>query len=137
MKKANEIQKAFEELNAKYLYALKCLQKANSSLCELNELKTQNESLKAEIARLEKQLAEKPKEIEKLVEVTSENDLVSAARIMARSELNKEDLSESEILEFLRKSSDDEIKRKMGFWAVPLPRDEIKSPTNKKYIGKK
>ena len=137
MKKANEIQKAFEELNAKYLYALKCLQKANSSLCELNELKTQNESLKGEIAQLKKQLAEKPKEIEKLVEVTSENDLVSAAKIMARSELNKEDLSESEILEFLRKSSDDEIKRKMGFWAVPLPRDESKLPTNKKYIGKK
>ena len=57
---------------------------------------------------------------------------------MATSELNKEDLSEAQILELLQKSSEEEVKRKLGFWAVSLPKtDVVKEPTNKKYIGKK
>ena len=47
-------------------------------------------------------------------------------------------LTEEQILEMLQKSSDEEVKRKLGFWAVQLPKaDEDKEPTNKKYIGKK
>lgn len=61
------------------------------------------------------------------------------AKILANSELNKEDLSEQEILELLEKSSEEDVKRKMGFWAVPLPRDDNDSQVNqsKKYIQKK
>ena len=49
-----------------------------------------------------------------------------------------QDLTEQQILEMLQKSSDEEVKRKLGFWAVQLPKTDVeKSPTNKKYIGKK
>ena len=110
--------------------------------------------LNREIGLLQQQLeAEKQKEpvvkeIEKIVEIEKEvpvevekpasGDLKNAAHLMAISELNKEDLSEQQILEMLQKSSDEEVKRKLGFWAVQLPKTDVdKEPTNKKYIGKK
>ena len=110
--------------------------------------------LNREIGLLQQQLeAEKQKEpvvkeIEKIVEIEKEvpvevekpasGDLTNAAHLMAISELNKEDLSEQQILEMLQKSSDEEVKRKLGFWAVQLPKTDVdKEPTNKKYIGKK
>ena len=110
--------------------------------------------LNREIGLLQQQLeAEKQKEpvvkeIEKIVEVEKEvpvevekpasGDLKNAAHLMAISELNKEDLSEQQILEMLQKSSDEEVKRKLGFWAVQLPKTDVdKELTNKKYIGKK
>ena len=110
--------------------------------------------LNREIGLLQQQLqAEKQKEpvvkeIEKIIEIEKEvpveiekpasGDLKTAAHLMAISELNKEDLSEEQILEMLQKSSEEEVQRKLGFWAVQLPQSDVsKEPTNKKYIGKK
>ena len=56
---------------------------------------------------------------------------------MAQSEFNKEDLSEKEIFEMLQKSSEEDVKRKIGFWAMPLPKETDKPDTNKRYLGKK
>lgn len=64
-------------------------------------------------------------------------DMQEAARLMAHSEMNKEDLSESEILEMLQKLSEEEVKRKMGFWAMPLPTGDDDTPANIKYTGKR
>lgn len=107
--KKSEIQKAFDDLNAKYMYALKKLQKAYMLL------------------------EEKPNTVEK----AATGDLREAARLLATSELNKEDLSEDEIYTMLQKSSEDEVKKKIGFWAMPLPTDEENENTQKVYIGKK
>lgn len=113
----NEIQQAFNELNAKYLFALKKLQEAYRLLDEKTSV-------------LEKEV---PVEAER----AAAKDLREAARLMAKSTLNKEDLSEEEIYNILQKSSDDDIKHKLGFWAVPLPKQDTQTITNKKYIGKK
>ena len=61
-----------------------------------------------------------------------------AARLLATSELNKEDLTADEIFEILKKGSEDEVKRKLGFWAVPLPKNDDPNNTtvDKRYIGK-
>jgi len=56
---------------------------------------------------------------------------------MAQSELNKEDLSEDDIYNLLLKSSEEDVKKKIGFWAMPLPTDTDKEDTNKRYLGKK
>lgn len=71
------------------------------------------------------------------VERASTKDLREAARLMSRSELNKEDLTEDQIFELLQKASEADVKRKLGFWAVPLPKNDQTDITNKKYIGKK
>lgn len=110
--KKDEIQKAFDELNAKYLYVLKRLQKAY------------------------KLLDEKPETV--TVEKAATGDLREAARLLATSEFNKEDLSEDEIYQMLKSQSEEEVKRKIGFWAMPLPKDgETKTNTSTVYIGKK
>lgn len=107
--KKNEIQKAFDDLNAKYLYALKRLQEAY------------------------KLLGDKPDTIEK----TASGDLLEASRLMAMSEFNKEDLSADEIYQMLKSQSEEEVKNKIGFWAMPLPTDDTTEATQKVYIGKK
>ena len=57
---------------------------------------------------------------------------------MAASELNKEDLSADQIYNILVKSSEEELKKKLGFWAINLPKDgDIQKNTNKRYIRKK
>lgn len=99
-----EIIKAFDNLNAKYRYALVQLQEAQQLLAE-----------------------QQP---------SQGTDLQEAARLMAQSELNKEDLSEKEILELLQKSSEEDVKRKIGFWAMPLPSEDSDQVVNKKYSGK-
>ena len=71
-----------------------------------------------------------------VIEKESSKDLHEAARLMAQSEFNREDLSEQQIYKILIKESEDEVKKKIGFWAMPLPTDD-KAPTNKKYTGKK
>ena len=99
-----DILKAFNELNAKYRYALERLQEAQLLLSE---------------------------------QQNNKNDLAQAARLMASSEFNKEDLSEQEILNMLNKTSQEELKRKIGFWAMPLPSEEdTLEVVNKKYQGK-
>ena len=72
-----------------------------------------------------------------IIEKASSNDLREAARLMAQSELNKEDLSEDDIYNLLLKSSEEDVKKKIGFWAMPLPTDTDKEDTNKRYLGKK
>ena len=76
---------------------------------------------------------------EKIVEVekTATGDLKEAARLMAQSEFNKEDLSEEDIYNLLQKSSEEDARKKIGFWAMPLPTDTDKPQTNKRYLGKK
>ena len=123
----------------------------NSKIEELNKI---NSSLKNTIKNLEEKLEAQPKEVEKIVEVekvvevekevpvevekVASGDLKEAARLMANSELNKEDLSEEQIYDMLIKSSEEDVKKKIGFWAMPLPKTDIeKEPTNKRYIGKK
>jgi hypothetical protein len=69
-------------------------------------------------------------------EPVNEDELAEAARLMAISDLNKEDLSEAEIYKRLVETSDSEA-RATGFWAVPLPTaDEPKPTPNKKYTTK-
>lgn len=103
------------------------------------------DSLHKKIRELEELLQQKPKEvvkeIEKEVPVEIEKaatgDLKEAARLLAGSEFNKEDNSEKEIYNMLQKLSEDEVKRKIGFWAMPLPTDEDESNVvNKRYQGK-
>ena len=72
-----------------------------------------------------------------IIEKASSNDLREAARLMAQSELNKEDLSEDDIYNLLMKSSEEDVKKKIGFWAMPLPKETDKPDTNKRYLGKK
>ena len=123
----------------------------NSKLDELTRI---NNSLHNTIKNLEKEVQTQPKEVEKIVEVervievekevpveverVASGDLKEAARLMANSELNKEDLTEEQIYDMLIKSSEEDVKKKIGFWAMPLPKTDIeKEPTNKRYIGKK
>ena len=54
---------------------------------------------------------------------------------MSNSELNKEDLSEDDIYDMLIKMSEEEVKKKIGFWAMPLPKDGTSS-ANKTYTTK-
>ena len=58
--------------------------------------------------------------------------------MVAASEFNKEDLSEEELYRMLQRQSEDEIKKKIGFWAMPLPVDDSNddSKSNKTYITK-
>jgi uncharacterized protein (UPF0335 family) len=72
-----------------------------------------------------------------VIEKASSNDLREAARLMAQSELNKEDLTEDDIYNLLMKSSEEDVKKKIGFWAMPLPKDTDQPETNKRYLGKK
>ena len=72
-----------------------------------------------------------------VIEKVASNDLREAARLMAQSELNKEDLNEDDIYNLLIKSSEEDVKRKIGFWAMPLPKETDKPDTNKRYLGKK
>lgn len=83
------------------------------------------------------------KEVEKIVEVPVEverpasKDLSEAARLLAQSEFNKEDLTQEEILALLHKSSEDEVKRRMGFWAMPLPQSDTDNQLpDKNYTSK-
>jgi hypothetical protein len=83
---------------------------------------------------------EKVVEVEKPVEVerAATGDLHEAARLLANSEFNKEDLSAQEIFDLLQKVSEDEVKSRMGFWAMPLPHSDADTDTsNIKYTSKK
>jgi len=104
-----QIQQALDDLNARYLKTLQALADA--------------------LDMLEQNQAPPP-------EPVNEDELAEAARLMAISDLNKEDLSESEIYKRLMETSDSEA-RATGFWAVPLPTaDEPKTTPNKRYTTK-
>ena len=115
---------------------------------KIEQLSKDNSALKSRIRDLEKKVSIQPTIVEKIVEVEREvpveverastKDLREAARLMARSELNKEDLAEEEIFSLLQKASEADVKKRLGFWAVPLPKSgDQADTTNKRYIGKK
>lgn len=107
---------------------------------KIEKLEKQIQKLKNHVLMLEKDLNTKSDEVEiEFVEKESTKDLRHAANIMASSELNKEDLTANEIYDILVKSSEEELKQKLGFWAVPLPKkgDMDNKNTNKRYIRKK
>ena len=104
-----QIQQALDDLNARYLKTLQALADA--------------------LDMLEQHQVPPP-------EPVNEDELAEAARLMAISDLNKEDLSEAEIYKRLMETSDSEA-RATGFWAVPLPTaDEPKTAPNKRYTTK-
>ena len=104
-----QIQQALDNLNARYLQTLRALDDA--------------------LDRLEQIQVPSP-------EPVNEDELAEAARLMAISDLNKEDLSEAEIYKRLVETSDSEA-RATGFWAVPLPTADAPKPTpNKRYTTK-
>lgn len=114
---------------------------------KIDQLLKDNSALKSRIRDLEKSVSVQPKIVEKIVEVEKQvpveveraatKDLREAARLMARSELNTEDLSEDAIFNLLQKASEEDVRKKLGFWAVPLPKTDSTDNTNKQYIGKK
>lgn len=114
---------------------------------EKNSLTEDNKKLKKHINELEQVVNKQPEVVEKIVEVQVEvpvevekaatGDLKHAARLLAQSEFNKEDLTVDQIFEILQKSSEDEVRKKIGFWAVPLPKQDPSNTTDKRYIGKK
>ena len=100
-----QIQQALDDLNARYKQTLQALNDA--------------------LDRLEQFQVPAP--------VRDDDELQEAARLMAMSDMNKEDLTEAEIYKRLVETSDSEAKMS-GFWAVPLPTaDEPKPAPNKKY----
>lgn len=101
------IQKAFDDLNAKYLQALKDLDHALDIIQQHAPTHSGPDA-----------------------------DLKTAARLMSQSAMNKEDLSADEIYDKLIKLSEDEVKKQVGFWAMPLPKSDD-TTSNKKYIGKR
>lgn len=103
--KPDEITKAYRELEKKYLTALK-------EIDRLNDVLEQDQH-----------------------PVEHDKQLRNAARLMSNSDLNTEDLTAEEIYDMLIKMSEDEVKKKIGFWAMPLPKDSSNS-TNKTYTTK-
>jgi hypothetical protein len=71
-----------------------------------------------------------------VVEKEASGDLKEAARLMAMSEFNKEDLSEEDILDLLQKTSEKEVRKKIGFWATPLPKADVDPGINRTYTTK-
>lgn len=117
----------------------------------VQQLLDDNKLLKKRVTELEQKpdkIVEKLVEVEKIVEVEKQvpvevevaatGDLRQASRLLAASELNKEDLTADEIFDILKKNSNEEVKRKLGFWAVPLPKngDTEETTVDKRYIGK-
>ena len=126
------------------------VEKVVEDTTRIDQLTSDNKNLKKRIKELEEIVSKQPDVIEKIVEVektvevpvevekAATGDLREAARLLAYIEFNKEDLTTDQIFEMIQKSSADEVKRKLGFWAVPLPKDDISNnDTNKQYIGKK
>jgi hypothetical protein len=124
----NEIQQAFDELNAKYVHALKKLMQVYTLLDETKGKEVvvpiSSESERRYINKIN-QLQHKITELESTppteVERPSTGDMKETARLLAASEFNKEDLTQKEIFDILVKQSADEVNKTLGFWAVPLP----------------
>jgi hypothetical protein len=122
------------------------VQKIVTLVKENNGLKEQIKKLESakpvetvvEVEKIVEKIVEVDREVPVEVERASTKDLREAARLMARSELNKEDLAEEEIFSLLQKASEADVKKRLGFWAVPLPKSgDQTDTTNKRYIGKK
>jgi hypothetical protein len=108
----------------------------------VNSLFEDNMSLKKHIKQLEQQLINQPTVVEKVVEVdkyitveverAATGDLKEAARLLSISEFNQQKATANDIYNILLKSSEDEVKRRLGFWAVPLPKssDDTNDPNS-------
>jgi len=70
------------------------------------------------------------------VAVPTENDLQHTARLLVDSELNKEDLTEQELVALLQRSSEEDVQKQIGFWATNLPNQDD-AQIESHYIGKK
>jgi Asp-tRNA(Asn)/Glu-tRNA(Gln) amidotransferase A subunit family amidase len=106
-----QIQQALDDLHARYAKTLTALDQALEQL----------ESAQAPVVATE----------------VPQDELMEAARLMSMSDMNKEDLSAQDIYDMMMKTSEEEVRSKVGFWAVPLPTsDEPKPAPNKKYTTK-
>ena len=108
----------------------------NRLTTEVNALREENTNLKMTPPTIVEKIVEVEKEVPVEVEKASTGDLKEAARLMANSELNKEDLTEKQILEMLQKSSEEEVRKKIGFWATPLPKEDKDPNINRTYTTK-
>ena len=108
----------------------------NKLTTEVNALREENTKLKTTPPTIVEKLVEVEKEVTVEIEKVSTGDLKEAARLMANSELNKEDLTEKQILDMLQKSSEEEVKKKIGFWATPLPKEDKDPNINRTYTTK-
>ena len=88
-----------------------------------------DEKLKKRIQELEQAIKEEKrkntreviKQVPVEVAIATENDLAHTARLLVDSELNKEDLTEQELIALLQRSSEEDVKKQIGFWATALP----------------
>ena len=97
---------------------------------QVNELQTK-------LAKIRKQkTTEVIKQVPVEVAVATENDLAHTARLLVDSELNKEDLTEQELIALLQRSSEEDVQKQIGFWATSLP-DQEQQEIESHYIGKK
>ena len=152
--KKNDIKKSFDELYQKYLFALKELDRAQLILEKSPKevirevvvpISSQHEKqLIDRIKYLEAELEKKPKEIvvegprrPVAVEKAASGDLREAARLLTKSDFNKEDMSEQDIFDMLTKLSEEEVNTTLGFWAVPLPTQDTNTDTKPRYSRKK
>jgi hypothetical protein len=111
MASLEQIQQALDDLHARYAKTLRALDRALEKL----------ESVQSSVITRE----------------VPQDELMEAARLMSLSDLNKEDLSAQDIYDMMLETSDSEVRDKVGFWAVPLPKADDPKPTpNKKYTTK-
>ena len=71
------------------------------------------------------------------IEAPATGDLRIASQLMARSELNKDDLTEEQIFDIISKLSEDEVNKQLGFWAIPLPKQDTDNDEGKPRYYKK
>lgn len=132
LKQLEEMQSSQEEVEKNHILEKRTLERKITRLSNQlakNKLDTADteKSDQQRIAELTAQLEQLSVERERFVEEQQlqaerdKDDLKKTAHVLANSEFNKEDLSEDEIYAMLKKSSAEDVKRKMGFWAVPLP----------------
>lgn len=116
----------------------------------VDALTQDNISLKKHIKQLQQQLDEPVPVVEKIVEVekiipveverAASGDLREAARLLSVSEINQQRHTAEDIYNILLKCSEDDVKKRLGFWAVPLPKSpdhDTDQHMDKKYTGKK
>lgn len=74
------------------------------------------------LAELEIAKASEQQLTEKLEKQDTED--MRIARELANSVLNKEDLSETEIFDMIQKNGHTDVRKRLGFWATPMPKEE-------------
>ena len=109
MASLEQIQQALDDLHARYAKTLRALDLALEQFAQAPVVKKD----------------------------VAQDELMEAARLMSMSDLNKEDLSAQDIYDIMLETSDSEVRDKVGFWAVPLPKaDDPKPSPSRKYTTK-